>query len=183
MRGSRIALVFVVYASAFAAQGPDRYPVALVATAEATRGSTTITSSIKISVDRLMLASRYQRVVDALKYGGYANFLNTLRPLPAIGTIATEKNQVDVRYAWESQVDGKRRLVLVSDRPLFFLDTRPDRDRAGYELTVVELIFDDHGGATGRIAGAARVKPSPEGVVLGEFAEVPVRLTVAAPSS
>src|SRR5262249_7473140 len=72
--------------------------------------------------------------------------------------------------------DG-RRLVVVADRPLFFLTADPSRNRAGYELTAVELHIDNSGGVTGRMSGAARVKPSPEGVVLSDFAEAPVQLT------
>ena len=54
-----------------------------------------------------------------------------------------------------------------------FLTTDPARNRTGYELTVVDLRFDDHGGISGTMSGAARVKPSPDGPVLGDFAEAP----------
>ena len=56
------------------------------------------------------------------------------------------------------------------------------KGRAGYDLTFIELVFDDHGGAKGTIAGAARVKPSPDqDFVLQDYAVDPVQLTVSPP--
>jgi hypothetical protein len=84
---------------------------------------------------------------------------------------------VDIRYAHEQKESAGRRLVLIADRPLFFLGGDPAKSKAGYELTVVELRFDAQGGVTGTMAGAARVKPSPNGPVLNDYAEAPVRLS------
>jgi hypothetical protein len=122
-----------------------------------------------------MEESRRKRVTDALLHGGYGNFLPALRLLPPVGTITLNARTVDIRYAREQQETTGRRLVLVADRPLFFLGD-PSKARAGYELTVVELRFDAGGGVAGTMAGAARVKPSPDGVVLDDYAEAPVRL-------
>lgn len=158
----------------------DGYPRTVVAQATASSGVTKITSTVTITIDRLVEPSRRTRVLDGLKYNGYQGFMNALRPLPVIGTIATQSRQVSVRYAWETKVDDRVRLVVVSDKPLFFLPGDADKAKAGYELTVVELLFDASGAATGTMAGAARVKPAPDGIVLEDFAAAPVQLTVAA---
>jgi hypothetical protein len=156
------------------------FPQTLVAHATASSGVTTITSVITIRLDRVMEASQRTKVLDGLKYNGYQGFMNALRPLPPIGSIETEKQRVDVRYAWESTTDKGRRLVIVADKPLFFL-AGSGSTRTGYELTVVDLLFDDRGAATGTMAGAARVKPGPDGaIVLGDYADIPVQLTVPA---
>ena len=110
-------------------------------------------------------------------YGGFSNFLTALRTLPPIGEIGLSGRSVEIRYAREQQDSTGRRLVIIADHPMFFLGGDPAKSRAGYELTVVELRFDLHGGVTGTMAGAARVKPSPDGVVLDDYAEAPVRLT------
>lgn len=45
----------------------------------------------------------------------------------------------------------------------------------------MELQLDDQGSGTGTMAAAARVRPSPDGgVVLDDYAEAPIRLTVRA---
>jgi len=162
-------------------QGDERYPRTIVADAKVDSNGTTITSKVTIKIDRLMEPSRHTRVVDGLKYNGYQGFMNALRPLPVIASIATPNKQVDARYAWETKVDNRMRLIVVADTPLFFLPS--DSAKAGYDLTVVELILDDRGAGTGTIAGAARVKPAGDGVVLQDYATAPVKLTIASPAA
>jgi hypothetical protein len=123
-----------------------------------------------------MLESRRTRVTDALRYGGYGNFVTALRTLPSVGTVALGRRTVEIRYADEREDATGRRLILVADQPLFFLGDEA-KPRAGYELTLVELRFDAAGAASGTMAGAARVKPGPDGqVVIDDFAEAPVPL-------
>ena len=60
-----------------------------------------------------------------------------------------------------------------------FFSAEPGKARAGYELTMVELILNAQGSGTGTMTGAARVKPSPDGgVIIDDFAEAPVQLAV-----
>jgi hypothetical protein len=154
------------------------YPLMLTLDANATAGAAAVSSTVTIRIDRLMEENRRTRVTDALSYGGYPNFLTALRSIPAVGAIGLQKRSVDIRYAREQQEGTGRRVVLIADHPLFFLSADPGKARAGYELTVVELRFDDRGGVTGTMAGAARVKPSADGPVLDDYAEAPVRLTM-----
>ena len=155
----------------------EQYPLALTLKAFADTAAD-VTASVTIRVDRPMEASRRKRVTDALMHGGYGNFLPMLRTLPPIGTVTLNARSVEIRYSREEQDATGRRLVLVADRPLFFLGGDPSKARAGYELTLIDLRFDAHGGVTGTMAGAARVKPSPDGVVvLDVWAETPVHLT------
>ena len=158
------------------------YPATITAAAKAVDGSTTVTSTITIKIDSLIDPSRRDRLLNGLRQDGYQGFMNVIWTLPAIGSISTQSAKVDVKYAWETMVQNRRRLVVVADKPLFFL-ARDAQGRAGYDLTVVELQFDDRNGATGTMAGAARVKPSPdEGLVLQDYSAVPVQLTVLPPS-
>lgn len=162
--------------SAVAAAG---FPLSLVAEVTAKSASTTVTSKVTIKVDRPIEESRRKRVLDALQYSGYQNSLNVLRGLPAIGTITVESRSVNVKFAHETTSDAGRHLVLVADRPLFFLSAQPDKSRAGYELTVVELTFDKDGHATGTMSGAARVKPAGDGnVAMSDFADTPMQAVV-----
>ena len=160
-----------------AAQTAD-YPLTLAASAQVTKGVTTVSTTFTIHVDRVMNETLRTRVTDALKFGGYPKFLPALRALPVIGTIEVGERKVEVKYVREEKREKGIRLVLVADRPLFFLSD-PSKGKAGYELTVVDLSLDAKGAGTGTMAGAARVKPTPEGgVVLDDFAETPVQLAV-----
>jgi len=157
--------------------GAAEYPLQLELEASAESDMTQVKSTVVITIDRLMLPSRRARAMDALAHTGYAGFLTLLRSLPPVGTIAVGNRKVEVRYAHEEPRDSGRRLVVVADQPLFFLGGG-DKARAGYELTMVELMFDATGGVTGRMAGAARVKPDRTGApLLDDYAERPVRLT------
>jgi len=52
-------------------------------------------------------------------------------------------------------------------------------EKAGADLDALGLTLDDQNAGTGRLLGAARVKPAPdEGVVVDDFATAPVQLTV-----
>lgn len=172
-------VLLVAQSAGVSLRAAGEYPLTLVASAQAKTATTTVTSTLTIRVDRLMSEASRTRVLDALKFGGYPQFLPALRALPVIGAIAFEKREVPLRYAWE-QPDGKgRRLTLVASQPLFFFGPDPTKVRAGYELTVVVLLIDDQSVGTGTMAGAARVKPAPDGgVVMDDYAEAPVELTV-----
>jgi hypothetical protein len=185
MRASQRSFLITVVAAQLL-HGPtwaaSVYPQTITANAKAVDGVTTITSTITITIDRLVEPSRRDRLLEGLNRDGYQGFMDVIWTLPTIGSIATQRARVDVKYAWETQIQNRRRLVVVADKPLFFL---PDdnQSRQGYDLTVVELQFDDRGAATGTMAGAARVKPSPdEGIALQDYGLVPVQLTVS-PSS
>src|SRR5437762_6779151 len=158
------------------------YPLTLAAEAKTSTGVTSVTSMVTIRVDRLMEESRRKRVTDSLMYSGYVNFVPALRKLPPVGAIELAGRTVEIRYAHEQEEGSGRRLVVVADRPLFFLGGDPAKSRAGYELTIAELRFDADGAVTGTMAGAARVKPSQGGIVLDDYADVLVQLTARVPA-
>ena len=158
---------------------PVVYPLALRLDAQVKVGAATVNSALDIRVDEAMPAFRRTKALDGFKHGGYPGFLSALRAMPAIGTVATQNRSVELRYVHEEQTERGRRLLLVADRPLFFLNQNQDKPRAGYELTMVELFFDDAGGVTGTMTGAARVKPTPDwsgGVILDEYEQGQVQL-------
>jgi hypothetical protein len=171
------AMAIVLLCGVRAVHGALDYPLTVTLDARAQNAGAAVTSSVSITVDRLMEPNRRARVMDALKYGGYVNFMPALRALPAIGAIALGTRMVEVRYAHEEPHSKGRRLLVVADRPLFFLGD-PAKARTGYELTIVDLLIDDEGAVTGTMTGAARVKPDRDGaVVLDDYAEVLVQLT------
>jgi hypothetical protein len=162
------------------AHAQGEYPLTLAASAKATKGETTVTSTLRIHVDRAMDEASRARVTDVLKHEGYQKFFAVFRPLPAIGVVEFDGRTVQLRYERDQRAGTSRRLILVADRPLFFFGANAAKPRAGYELTVVDLVIDALGAGTGTgtIAGAARVKPAPDGsVILDDFAEAPVQLT------
>jgi hypothetical protein len=157
------------------------YPLTLVASASVSRGATTITTAITIQVNRLIEPSRRDRLLAGLRQNGFRGFFDVLRPLPVIGSVQAERRSVPVKYAWQTADEGKHRLVVAADAPLFFLpgDDSKSASASAYQLTVVDLLIDDSGSGTGVIAGAARVRPAPDGgIILDDYANTSVQLTV-----
>src|SRR5947207_282331 len=140
------SVCLVVACLAGSARAAADYPLVLTLDAVADTPTTAVTASVTVHVDRLMEESRRKKVTDALAYGGYGNFLPALRLLPPVGTITLNGRTVSIRYAREQPEEAGRRLVLVADRPLFFLGGDPAKARAGYELTLLDLRFDATGG-------------------------------------
>jgi hypothetical protein len=173
-----LCLASLIACLSVSARAVSDYPLDLTLDANANTSTTAVTSIVTVRVERLMEENRRKRVTDALTYSGYAAFLTALRALPPVGTITVRARTVDVRYAREQPETTGRRLLLVADHPLVFVGGDPAKSRVGYELTVLELHFDTQGGITGTMAGAARVKPSPGGPVLDDYAEAPLRLAV-----
>jgi hypothetical protein len=174
-----LVVATVAVSDAISAQSAGTYPLTLSLDVKAKVGVTTVSTMLTVHVEQQMPAFRRTKLIDALKRGGYPEFLKTLRALQPIGTITTETREVELRYMHEEPTTTGRRLILVADRPLFFLNRDASKTKAGYELTLVELQFDGAGGVTGTITGAARVRPSPQGdggVVLDDYAEAPVQL-------
>jgi hypothetical protein len=118
---------------------------------------------------------------DALEHGGYASFVNALRKVPEVGTVAAGDGQFSIRLARERKTDKGRTIVVVTNKPVFFVGgARPDaKPRAGYETALIQLEVNDAGVGTGMMAAAARVKPGGEaGVRIDNYAEEPLALKV-----
>lgn len=156
------------------------YPKTLVARAEVSGDAGGLTGTLTIRIERLMPDFDFKAVTDGLKFGGYPGALSALRKLPEIGYVQIGDRKTSLKYAHE-RPDRKPRLVLVTDRPIFFVGGgAPDaKPKAGYELGIIELDLDAQGNGQGTMAAAARVKPGPDGgVILDDYATAPVRLTV-----
>jgi hypothetical protein len=160
------------------------YPTTFTVEGKVQSGETTVASTFTIHVDSIMEERHRVRATDALRYGGYPKFYEALRALPVVGTITFTDRKVQIRYAREQIADGKRRLTLLADTPLFFLGGDSAKTRQGFNLTVVDVQIDAQGAISGLMAGAARVRPSPpDGVLLDDFAVAPVMLTGHLPKS
>jgi hypothetical protein len=135
---------------------------------------------VTIRVERAMADGARTRVTDALQHGGYSNFVNTLRPVVAVGSIETPTTTVEIRYTREEAEGAGSRLILVADQPIYFAKSNtanPGKPAAGFDLTVVDLHIDGKGAVTGQMAGAARVRPAPDGsVLLDKYADELVQL-------
>ena len=129
----------------------------------------------KIRVERYTPDAEREAVVQALKQGGYPAFVLALRKAPVVGTVTAGGQSFDIRWARAEAIKNGRSIVLVTDKPMFFVgggavDAKP---RQGYEVAVVSFRIDNVGmGYDGKMAAAARVKQSATGgVEIDEYAD------------
>jgi hypothetical protein len=137
-------------------------------------------ATILIQIQRYTPDFDRTSVETALKGGGYPAFLTALRKAPEVGSVAVGDQKFPIRFAREQKAAKGRTIVLVTDKPVFFVGGGQTnaKPRAGFEVAVIELQVDDVGLGSGRMAAAARVKPGPDGagVQIDDYAEEPIKL-------
>lgn len=182
-----IVRTFVLLLGASALTAAQRVPLAtgppevLSATARATTATGAVSGTLEIRLRRYTPEFDRTTVEAALRHGGYSGFLSALPNAPEVGQLVLNGSQpFSIRYAREQVQTRSRTLVLVTSRPVFFLGggQSDHKARSGFAVAVVEIQMDDAGRGSGRMAGAARVRPDGRGgVLLDDYAEEPIILT------
>ena len=156
-------------------------PEAFTATAQVKNANGAISGTLEVRVSRYTPDFDRTTVETALRLGGYPRFLTALRNAPEVGQLVLAGGQpYAIRYARERVEGGGRTIVVVTDRPVFFLGggRETSKPRAGYEVAVVQIQLDAKGQAKGTIATAARVRPDGDGgVLLDDYNEQLITLT------
>lgn len=82
-----------------------------------------------------------------------------------------------LKYAWQSQVDGKRHIVLASDQETIF-EAQAGRRGAGHKFTLIELIVDEEGRGEGTMwaFAALRYDADNDRIVVESYGSEPLRL-------
>jgi hypothetical protein len=181
----RLVIVLVLGSAALvAAQTPSRAvtaPEIFDATAQAKTATAAVSGKFEVRLRRYTPDFDRQVVETALRQGGYQGFLASLPNVPEVGQLVLNGSEpYSIRYARETVDGGRRTIVLVTNKPVFFLGTSGSdpKSRAGYAVAVIEIQIDNMGRGTGRMAAAARVRPDGNGgVLLDDFAEEPIILT------
>ena len=139
-----------------------------------------VSAPIQIHIERYTPDFDRKTVEEALRIGGYPGFLPALRKAPDVGYVELAGQKYTIRWARLTTSETGRTIVVVTDRPVAFIGggQAAHTSRAGYEVALVRLDVDGKGSGTGTMAAAARVKPDGSGgVVLDDYAEVPITLT------
>jgi len=155
-------------------------PESFRANGQATEGSGGIAASMTFQIDAYTPEGERERLLKVLSSGGSAAFVSALKKSPVAGYVEAGKRKVPIRFARmvSTPADG-RRIVLVTDAPLYFigggaLDAKPT---AGFDVAVIQFEVDTVGLGSGTMAAAAKVKPGgPAGVELDDYAKAPIKL-------
>ena len=154
-------------------------PETFSANAQAKGAAGAIAATILIDIQRYTPDFDRTAVESALKGGGYPAFLTALRKAPEVGSVAVGDQKFAIRWAREQKTAKGRTIVVVTDKPVFFVGggSATAKPRAGYEVAVLQLLMDEVGLGSGSMAAAARVKPGGEtGVQIDDYADEPIKL-------
>jgi hypothetical protein len=161
---------------------PASAPETFSANAQAKSPAGTVSSTLEIRITRYTPDFDRTTMETALRQrGGYPGFLTALRKAPVVGQVVMAGGQsFAIRYARETTTADKRSIVVVTDKPVFFLGgaQAEPKPRAGYEIAVAQIQVDASGKGSGTLAAAARVRPGGDGsVILDDYADAPIELT------
>jgi hypothetical protein len=155
-------------------------PESFRANAQATSTGAGVAAAMTFQIDAYTPDADRERLLAALASGGSAGFVEALKKEKAAGYVQAGDRKVTIRYArMEPAPSGGRRVVLVTDAPVYFvgggaLDAKP---QAGFDVAVVQFVVDTVGLGSGTMAAAARVKAGgATGVQVDDYAQEPIKL-------
>lgn len=178
-----LMIVLVLGVRAWAGVQTASQPEVFTGTAQAKNPTGAVSGTLEVRLRRVTPDFDRKAVETALKEGGYPRFLTAIRNAPEVGQLVLAGGApLSIRYANERVDGGGRRLLLVTDKPAYFVGGgRADASvaaRQGFEVAVIEIRIDGRGAGTGSMAAAARVRPDGDGgVLLDDFAEQLITLT------
>jgi hypothetical protein len=170
-----LAVAIPVWLGAQAARPTSSAPEIFSATAQAKTAKGSASGMLEVHMNRYTPDFDRKTVEEALRLGGYPRFLTALRNAPEVGQLTLAGGPpYPIRYARETVDGGTRTIVIVTDRPVYFVGSaRSDaKPRAGFEVAVVRMQVDGTGKGRGTMAAAARVRPDGNGgVLLDDYAD------------
>ena len=135
-------------------------------------------SVITIKVDKYSTDADRKAVEDALKQGNAA-FLAALAKAPVVGTLSMSGTTTNIRWAREEPLANGRTIVLVTDKPVYFVGggAIAPKAREGYDVALVKFRMDDSGvGYDGTMAAAAKVKVGATGIEVEDYGDKLIEL-------
>src|SRR4029450_11320928 len=140
-------------------------------------------ANIQVVLQRYTPEAQRTALGDARETGGYPAFLTALRRASDVGYVEHGTSKFTIRYARDIKIGTRRRIDVVTDRPIYFVggDAPGAKSPAGFEVAVLRMELDEVGLGSGVMAAAARLKPAPEnGVQIDDYAEQPIKLGTGA---
>src|SRR5262245_59172323 len=135
---------------------------------------------VDVHVTRWSTEREKDRFARTLVNEGPAALLKTLREASSVGVIRTPLTfPDDIVFAWqEPDVDGGRRIIFVTDRPMVVWKDAMQVEGDEDTFTVVELRLAPNGDGEGKMAigSEAAVDRNLDLIVLKDYAAAPVRL-------
>jgi hypothetical protein len=173
VRALSLSLMLAVPAALAGSQSwKNTTPESFTANAQVLSRAGGAASVVAIQIQRYTADTEHGEIVNALKGGDHAAFLEVLHRAPVVGSVTIGQRSTPIRWARERREGDGRRIGVVTESPLFFAgagaaDAKPT---AGFDIGVLEFTVDSVGLGRGSMAGAARVKAGgPTGIEIEDY--------------
>ena len=133
---------------------------------------------VTIRITRWTDEDEHQRMMKELAAGGTDALVRELSRARSVGGIGTPQElPYDLRYARQSPVEGGgRKIVLMTDRPMSFLERLNASVTRDYPITWIELHLGADGRGEGTMSIAARLRLVGDILGIEDFANQPAKL-------
>lgn len=136
---------------------------------------------IEIDVERWSTTAERTGLVEALTSKGPEKLLDMFQKMKSVGRIHTPDSiGYDLRYAQQRPgVDGGRDIVIVTDRPISFLEATNRPRSLQYPYTLIQIHLKADGTGEGKLALATKITADPDTkmIEIEDYANQPVQLS------
>jgi hypothetical protein len=138
-----------------------------VATASVKTGGGTRTAPVTVVITRLTTEQERTAVADALKKGGTAAVVQSLKTMGDAGYIEVADRRTVLKYAYVRATGGGRLITVIAPTPIVHLgaDLPDAKPKTGFDLALALLQVMDSGPGSGELAPAATVKLTDTGAI------------------
>jgi hypothetical protein len=133
---------------------------------------------VDIAITRWSTDEERRTLASALTEKGPDAFLEALQKTKPVGTLRTPDSLgYDLHYAHEVAIPGGgRRILIGTDRPIGFWESRNRPRSIDYPFTIIEMRLDAQGKGQGKMTVATKVTVKGDVVELENYTSEPVRL-------
>jgi len=141
-------------------------------------GGTGATAQLIMTVNRWSTAAERDAMFTTLKEKGQEALLKQLSRAKRVGSLRTPNSiGYDIRLSMvETGKDGGRRVLLVTDRPVGFLEATYRPPSIDYPFTVIDMQIPPSGRGQGTMSIAAKIIPAGKTVLIENYDTQPVQL-------
>jgi hypothetical protein len=142
------------------------------------RISTGATATMIFNVSRWTSNTERDKLFEALREKGQRGMIDAFRQTTRVGTLRTPHTVgYDLHFAYQEPApEGRRRIIIATDRPIDFAEAWSRPPTMDYPFTVIELVVNQEGRGQGSMHVAARLVPAGKTLVVESFDTQPVQL-------
>jgi hypothetical protein len=154
---------------------PEEFTAFAIAMGRISSGAT---ATFVFNISRWTSDTERDRLFGALREKGQRAMIDAFRDTTRVGTMRTPHTVgYDLQFAYQEPApEGRRRIILATDRPIDFAEAWARPPSMDYPFTIVEMVMNPDGRGQGAMHIAARLVPAGKTLVVESYDTQPVQL-------